>query len=228
MKNTPFILVLFLIGAIQCKSQPDSSASLLNSAQNKLKEGATISSILTNKDFLSIHSDTKFRNLIRDNANPSVLSIATAGEPGTKIMVTAQIVNESGAPVPNALVYLYQTDARGWYSADAPHITGNEGDMGHARLFGYVRTDAQGKLVLETIKPSGYPKSDLPAHIHVHVWAEGYRNYVNEFLFDDDTRLTGEIRQQAIQNRLHIAKPAQAGSPFGQQFNYTIQLQKNP
>ena len=36
------------------------------------------------------------------------------------------------------------------------------------------------------MKPGGYPKSDLPAHIHVHVSANGYRSFGTEFLFDDD------------------------------------------
>lgn len=227
MKNNPLLLVLFLIGAIQCNSQPDTS-SLISKAQTQLQQGSSVSSILTSKEFLTLHPDTKFRELIRNHAGQNVLSIAPADEPGGKILVTAQITSESGTPVSNALVYLYQTDSRGWYSADAPHITGNEGDMGHARLFGYVKTNSEGKFVLETVKPSGYPQSDLPAHIHVHVWADGYRNYVNEFLFDDDPRLVGEIRRQATQNKFQIAKPSQSEARFNQQFNYLIKLQKKP
>jgi protocatechuate 3,4-dioxygenase beta subunit len=102
----------------------------------------------------------------------------------------------------------------------------NSGDMLHARLFGYVRTDKDGKFELHTIKPSGYPQSDLPAHIHVHVTADGYRNYVNEFLFDDDERLVGTIRENSVRNQFIIAKPEKAEKPFEQQFSYTITLQK--
>ena len=107
-----------------------------------------------------------------------------------------------------------------------PHVGGNEGDMRHARLFGYVKTDINGKFELHTIKPSGYPGSDLPAQIHVHVWAKGYRNFVNEFLFDDDERLVGEIREQSIQNRFLVQKPEKAAAPFEQQFSYSIKLDK--
>ena len=79
---------------------------------------------------------------------------------------------------------------------------------------------------LHTIKPSGYPQSDLPAHIHVHVTADGYRDFVNEFLFDDDERLVGNIRDNSVRNQFIIAKPAKADKPFEQKFSYTIILQK--
>ena len=79
---------------------------------------------------------------------------------------------------------------------------------------------------LHTIKPSGYPQSDLPAHIHVHVTAEGYSNFVNEFLFDDDERLVGKIRENSVSNQFIIAKPEKAESPFAQTFSYFITLRK--
>jgi protocatechuate 3,4-dioxygenase beta subunit len=164
--------------------------------------------------------------LIEANSSDAVLVITAADEPGKKIRVLGTVKDNEGKPVAAAMVYLYQTDAKGWYAADAPHVGGNEGDMRHARLFGYVRTDALGKFELQTIKPSGYPRSDLPAHIHVHVWAAGYRPFVNEFLFDDDERLTGEIREQSIRNRFLIQKPEKATAPFEQQFSYNVVLAK--
>lgn len=102
----------------------------------------------------------------------------------------------------------------------------NEGDMRHARLFGYVKTDRDGMFELHTIKPSGYPKSDLPAHIHVYVDAVSYQSFVTEFLFDDDERLAGKIRESAIGNKFMIAKPEKVYAPFVQQFSYITQLQK--
>ena len=136
------------------------------------------------------------------------------------------ITNKEGQPVSNALVYLYQTDSRGWYAADAPHVLMNEGDFRHARLFGYAKTDRNGKLELHTVKPSGYPQSDLPAHIHVHVTAEGYRPYATEFLFKDDERLKGEILNRAIVDGGMIGIPESAESPFTQKFSYEIRLTK--
>jgi protocatechuate 3,4-dioxygenase beta subunit len=102
----------------------------------------------------------------------------------------------------------------------------NEGDMRHARLFGYVKTDKDGKFELHTIKPSGYPQSDPPAHIHVHIDANGYRSIVTEFLFDDDDRLVSKIRENSIRNNFMISKPEKTESPFAQKFSYSITLQK--
>ena len=54
----------------------------------------------------------------------------------------------------------------------------------------------------------------------------GYKPYVTEFLFDDDERLIGKIREQSVQNRFHIAKPEKVTGPFDQQFSYSMLLDK--
>jgi protocatechuate 3,4-dioxygenase beta subunit len=201
--------------------------SLLSEVTAKLKSGREVSSILTDKKYDKLHPETSFRDLIKKYSSAKVLSIATDTIPGKKIKVIGCVKNKEGKSIAGALVYLYHTDTRGWYAADAPHVMQNEGDFRHARLFGYVKTDKEGKFELHTIKPSGYPKSDLPAHIHVHVMADGYSSNGTEFLFDDDTRLVGKIREDAMRNNFMIAKPERSAAPFEQQFSYTMVLEKN-
>ena len=46
------------------------------------------------------------------------------------------------------------------------------------------------------------------------------------FLFDDDERLTGKIREDAFRNQFLISKPEKANAPFQQLFNYNTELQK--
>jgi protocatechuate 3,4-dioxygenase beta subunit len=204
-----------------------SDMSLLNEVTTKFQnKSASVSAILTDKKYLSIHPLTEFRELIKTNSTTDILKITTADEPGKKIRVLGSVTDKEGKPVTGAWVYLYQTDYRGWYAADAPHVLTNEGDMRHARLFGYVKTDANGKFELHTVKPSGYPRSDLPAHIHVQVNATGYKPYGTEFLFDDDDRLVGKIREQAVQNRFLISKPEKTMRPFAQQFSYKLVVEK--
>jgi protocatechuate 3,4-dioxygenase beta subunit len=223
-----FILCLCLVFFNSCRStaQPDDQ-TLLNEVTTKLQyKSATVSTILTEKKYLTIHPLTEFRELIKANCTTDILKITTTDEPGKKIRVLCTVNDKDGKPVAGALVYLYQTDYRGWYAADAPHVLINEGDMRHARLFGYVKTDLKGKFELHTVKPSGYPRSDLPAHIHVHVTVTGYKSYVTEFLFDDDDRLVGKIREQSVQNRFLISKPEKTMAPFAQQFSYDMRLEK--
>jgi protocatechuate 3,4-dioxygenase beta subunit len=221
-----FLLIVTLISPlfVSCQLSTD---GLIKEAEEKLKTGnATISQILTDKKYDTVHPETAFRELIEKYCKAETISIATDTIPGKKIKVTGTVKDTDGKPVVNALVYLYHTDSRGWYAANSPHVNMNEGDMRHARLFGYVRTNKDGKFELHTIKPSGYPQSDLPAHIHVHVTAEGYSSFVNEFLFDDDERLVGKIRENSVSNQFIIAKPEKAESPFAQTFSYFITLRK--
>ena len=201
--------------------------TLIKEAEEKLKTNkATISQILTDKKYDAVHPETSFRELIKKYCKAEVISITTDTIPGRKIKVIGTIKNAEGKPVAGALVYLYHTDARGWYAADAPHVSMNEVDMRHARLFGYVQTDKDGKFELHTIKPSGYPQSDLPAHIHVHIDASGYQSFITEFLFDDDERLVGKIRENSIHNGFMISKPEKTELPFQQKFSYFITLRK--
>ena len=145
-----FFLVTFVCIGRMAFAQTDSS-SLLKETETKLQNNSgTVSSILTDKKYVSIHPLASFRQLIRKNATADVLRIAPEGEPGKKIKVVAVIKNKEGQPVPNATIYLYQTDFRGWYAADAPHIHMDQGDFAHARLFGYVKTDKNGRLELHS------------------------------------------------------------------------------
>jgi protocatechuate 3,4-dioxygenase beta subunit len=225
MKNMLY-LCLVLFYSCQSTAQTDDRKLLNEVTTNLQNKSATVSAILTDKKYLTIHPLTEFRELIKTNSTTDTLKITTTDEPGKKIRVPGRVTDKDGNPVANALIYLYQTDAKGWYAADAPHVLKNEGDMRHARLFGYVKTDVKGNFELHTVKPSGYPGSDLPAHIHVHVIAAGYKPYVTEFLFDDDERLVGKIKEQSAMNQFLIAKPEKATAPFAQQFSYSLLLEK--
>lgn len=221
-----YFILLLGIGRQMAFAQPD-SLSLLEEAATRLQhKTATVSAILSDKKYLPLHPTTAFRELIKDHCTASVLTITTSDEPGRKIKVMGSVTDRNAKPVAGALVYLYQTDTRGWYAADAPHVLQNEGDFRHARLFGYVKTDDSGQFELHTIKPSGYPRSDLPAHIHVHITASGYAPYGTEFLFDDDERLKGSIREEALRNRFLVAKPEKGTGAFEQLFSYKMELSR--
>lgn len=226
MKQITISIFVFISFANSLCSQTNKDG-LVKEVEEKLKTSrSTISQILTDKKYDGVHPETSFRNLIEKYSSTGTISISTDTIPGKKIKVIDTVKDADGKPVAGALVYFYHTDSRGWYAADAPHVLQNEGDIRHARLFGYIKTDKDGKFEIHTIKPAGYPKSDLPAHIHVHVSATGYRSFGTEFLFDDDERLIGTIRENSIRNDFMISKPEKASTPFVQQFSYTIQLQK--
>ncbi len=221
MKNI-LVAILASLLFIQCKAQSTNPA--LKDVEEAFKNGSSVSSVLTNPSFMDLHPQDEFRQLIRKYADTLPVDISPAGEPGRRIRAIVNLKNAEGGPLKNHLVYFYQTDARGWYSANSPHVGGNSGDMRQARLFGYGKTNGQGQLVIETVKPSGYPQSDLPAHIHIHFEMPGSHERVTELLFDDDPRLVGRIRDQATRARFHISKPEPGSTGFEQQFTYDILL----
>jgi protocatechuate 3,4-dioxygenase beta subunit len=222
------ITLLSLYGYQSANAQPGAE-TVLSEIESKLKTGsAKVSAILTDTKYVLLHPETPFRELIKKYCTPDPVKIAADAEPGKKVKVLASLKDEDGKSIAGAVVYFYQTDAKGWYAADQPHVGGNSGDQRHARIFGYTKTDAAGKFEVHTVKPSGYPQSDLPAHIHVEVHdLPGYQTMITEFLFDDDDRLVGNIRASAQRNHFMIAKPEKTNPPFQQQFSYTITLQRN-
>lgn len=134
----------------------------------------------------------------------SVLDLAGRDEPGTRLVITGLVRDGSGRPVAGAEIHVYQTDAAGRYTKEKPM------DEPHARLAGWVHTDAQGRFELRTLRPGGYPWTvhlgdrdrKIPAHIHLDISARGYRPRRFQAVFADDPRLADPYWQDWVK-RLH-------------------------
>lgn len=222
MKIVSTIFLLFSFGLL---ATGQNITSVIQQIENSLSaEKLSVSEILADEKYMYLHSKTEFRNLIKKYAPIGKITVVTAAEPGKKIKVKCNVTDKEQKPFTGALVYIYQTSAKGWYADTAAHILINEGDMRHARLFGYVITDSNGNFEAETIQPSGYPKSDLPAHIHVAMWkSEKYVPGVpGELLFDDDERLTPERKLRAIAEGFLIS--SNTGTTNAPVYFYSIKL----
>jgi len=160
------------------------------------RKAADVSAVLADSAYMPVHARTEFREVIKKHATAKPLTIVGPAEPGTKLTVNFRFLDSESKPVKGGLVYLYHTSAKGWYSDKAAHIQANSGDTKHARLFGYALTDDQGRVKLHTIRPAGYPNTNLPQHIHLHLTVEGKEVMVTELLFEDDPRLTREMREE--------------------------------
>jgi protocatechuate 3,4-dioxygenase beta subunit len=178
---------------------PPEDTALLARARSALEsKSADTSAVLCDPAYFPIHARTEFRELIAKHAVAAPLTICSKEEPGPRLDLTLEILDQSERPIPDALVYIYHTSAKGWYSDKGAHIQANSGDVKHARLFGYARTDSRGRLLIHTIRPSGYPNSDLPAHIHLGLTVKGAPIGIGEVRFDDDPRLTPEMRKRSL------------------------------
>jgi protocatechuate 3,4-dioxygenase beta subunit len=145
-----------------------------------LVAAATVPAILRGQDLHVAPSDASSR-----------VTIAGSAEPGARLLVSGRVVDAKGRPVPNASIYAYQTDANGEY------VPGQPGGSERPRLFGYLRSDPEGRYSLTTIKPGSYPNSRNPAHIHFEVSAPGFEDRYYEIVFDSDPFLSAQFRSQA-------------------------------
>ena len=115
--------------------------------------------------------------------------IAPENELGEALRITGTVRDLAGRPAPNIIVYAYHTDAQGRYPTD-DRFQGLAAAR-HGRLRGWARTDASGHYQFDTIRPAGYPGTDLPAHVHMHIIEPGRCTYyIDDVMFDDDPRLT--------------------------------------
>ncbi len=146
-----------------------------------------------------------FRERIAEHAVTGRAVLVPRGEPGTPLAVALRVVRRGGAPYSGVRVYAYQTCSKGWYAAEAPHVEGNSGDFRFARLFTYGVADADGRLELVTVHPAGYPRTDLPSHIHLLL--EGAEGHVRgtEVRFEDCPRMTPAVRAESLRAGFVVA-----------------------
>lgn len=191
----------------------------------KLTAGqVSVSSVLSDKNYMSLHSLTPFREIIKKHAKPGKVKIIADSEPGKKITVKGIVESSKGKPLNDLLIYVYQTSDKGWYSDSEAQISLPGGNTGHARLFGYLKTDTKGQFEFETIQPKGYPRSDFPAHIHIVFWKDGHLidGAPGELQFDDDPRMTPERRLRSLSNGNLVEK--NSGSSHKPVYFYKIVL----
>ncbi|MFC9556955.1 dioxygenase [Rhodococcus sp. NPDC056960] len=117
------------------------------------------------------------------------------GITGTPLFVTGTVTDTAGAPIPGAVLDVWQADAEGTYEAQMPEID-------EARLRAKYQTRADGTYCVRTIAPLGYtipmdgPVGKLmtnteiseyrPAHIHFMFEEAGYKRLITH-LFQEDT-----------------------------------------
>jgi protocatechuate 3,4-dioxygenase beta subunit len=135
-----------------------------------------------------------------------------AGEPvGERIIVTGRVLDDSGRPVRNTLVEIWQTNASGRYrhSKDDhpapldPNFTGA----------GRAITDAGGVYRFVTIKPGAYPWRNhqnawRPAHIHFSLFGPAFvTRLITQMFFPGDPLLKLDpifqsVREEKARERL--------------------------
>lgn len=105
---------------------------------------------------------------------------------GAALEIRGRVLKADGrTPAPDVTIYFHQTDARGIYPAPA----GARGwERWHGSIRGWLKSNANGEVVLRTTKPAPYPGGTEPAHIHAYGLAPGSRTgfFFEDILFHGD------------------------------------------
>ena len=126
----------------------------------------------------------------RTEIEASSAQVTPPGEPGEPLRVTGTVYGPDGAtPAAGVTVYAYHTDAEGLYS--------ETNDNTNPRLKATVRTDAQGRYELKTIKPAPYPGGGVPAHIHYRISGPDFPEQRFELHFEGDPYLSRRARERS-------------------------------
>ena len=117
----------------------------------------------------------------------------TAGE---RILLAGTVYDGSGAPVPDAMVEIWQADAGGHFNHPAdPQRT--EADP-HFRGFGRANTTDSGRYHFRTVKP-GVVAGNVTPYINVRIFARGMLIHaVTRIYFADEASKNDDPTLQAI------------------------------
>ncbi|HUH02894.1 MAG TPA: hypothetical protein VML75_12940 [Kofleriaceae bacterium] len=114
---------------------------------------------------------------------PSRTKIAADDEPGERILLSGRVfTDDCETPLAGALLDIWQADRDGVY-----HDAGTD-----FRLRGQVLTDADGRFMVDTIKPGNYTLAAnvwRPAHIHFTASMPGHRPVTTQLYFQGDPYL---------------------------------------
>ena len=156
----------------------------------------TLKDIINNRKPLGVTEYTILGPFHRSDAPELPLSSNLAGNiPGEPVIVKGRVLAPDGAPIPHAMLDVWHSDAEGHYDLQMPDLEGTA-------LRGIFHTDAEGRFVFRTIKPSCYPipydgpvgqmliatgrHPYRPAHIHFIVSADGFKPVTTELFVEGD------------------------------------------
>lgn len=195
---------------------PDYKTSVTRSPRYALLSLQNSLSEITGPTFGHGDIDPLDRDLIRNYAK--------TGDPiGERIIVHGRVLDESGRPVKNTLVEIWQANAGGRYRHKkdtylAP-IDPNFGGCGR------TLTDDDGYYYFRTVKPGAYPWRNWvnnwrPAHIHVSVFGTGFaQRLITQMYFEGDPLIAqcpivNTIPDQAAIGQLIAALDMNAAIPL--------------
>ncbi len=166
--------------------------------------------------------------LLREDARRNAL--ARPETEGVRIRIEGRVLDGDGAPVPDALVEIWQANARGRYRHETDSREAIAIDPGFIG-FGRSGTDETGMFWFETIKPGPVPFDEhtmQAPHVCVMVLARGLLNHLATRLYFSDERANADdpVLQRVPADRrgtLIAQREAVDGQPAIYRFDIILQ-----
>jgi protocatechuate 3,4-dioxygenase beta subunit len=114
--------------------------------------------------------------------SPSRAVLVDDADRGERLLLTGTVRSTECTPLANAVLDIWQADAKGGYDNDGWGLRGT------------LTTDKLGRWQLHTIIPGRYlnGKRYRPSHIHVKLRAEGHRELTTQLYFEGDPYIEGD------------------------------------
>jgi hydroxyquinol 1,2-dioxygenase len=155
-----------------------------------------------------------------------------AGDPAPPVLMTGRVTDEDGKPVEGAWMDVWQTSSSGLYDIQGP----NPEEMSYRGRF---RTGKDGRYEIGTVKPLGYSipidgpvgvmfdalKRPImrPAHIHVLVAGEGYRELATALYMAGDPNIDSDaVFGVSSSLVVKVEPPEAAGAPHRIRYDFKL------
>ena len=100
-------------------------------------------------------------------------------------------------------------------------------DNTNPRLHGTVRTDAEGRYRLRTIRPAPSPGGGVPAHIHFRISGGGFPDQRADLNFEGDPYLSDRAVERSRQRgRFGSVRPLEKGEDGAWHVVFDLELRK--
>ena len=116
-----------------------------------------------------------------------------------KLKITGTVYESDGkTPAKDIILYVYHVDRNGIYKPSDNPVSW---ERRHGQYRGWLKTDEDGTFSFYTFRPTSYPGSSEPQHIHIYVKEpHTIPYYIDSYLFESDPSLT-EAKKRSEKNR---------------------------
>lgn len=160
----------------------------------------------------------------RDRPGIGRASLITPDAIGAPITIEGQVLDGNGAPVPDALIEIWQADGEGRYAgfhrtATASSFTG----------FGRATCDADGRFTIETVKPASVVDLEgrrSAPHVAIGVFGKGInRRLYTRLYFPDEAANDTDPVLSSVETSRRSSMIARETDGTGRRYAFTIRLQ---